>query len=229
MASLVLLPGMDGTGSLFSDFISALPKGIEPLVVAYPPDQPLSYAELEAFVSARLPAHPHVLVAESFSGPIAIAVAAAPPPTLLGVVLVCSFAKAPVSAFIGTPLSKLPLWRVPVRLSAVALLGRHSTPSRRQRLSAAMAQVSADAWRARLNAVLSVDVTWKLKAIKVPLLYLQAASDRVVPGSAWRHIKRGLPAARLEEINGPHFLLQAKPVESAARITAFAKELGFAL
>jgi len=38
-----------------------------------------------------------------------------------------------------------------------------------------------------------------------------------------------LPSTRLAELDGPHFLLQAKPVESAARIAAFAKEVGLAL
>jgi pimeloyl-ACP methyl ester carboxylesterase len=92
-----------------------------------------------------------------------------------------------------------------------------------------MGGVTTKAWRARLRAVLSVDVIAKLKAVKVPLLYLQAKGDRVVSQSAWHHIKRSLPEARLAELDGPHFLLQAKPVESAARITAFARELGFAL
>jgi len=220
---------MDGTGSLFSDFISVLPKDSNPLVVTYPPDQPLTYAELEAFVSARLPTQPHILVAESFSGPIAIAVAATAPLGLRGVVLVCSFAKAPVSALFGALLSKLPLWRAPTRLAAAALLGRHSTPVLRQRLSAAMCEVTTNTWRARLRAVFSVDVTSKLKTLDAPLLYLQATTDRVVPRSAWRQIKRSLPSARLEQISGPHFLLQTKPVESAARITLFAKELGSAL
>lgn len=225
MVSLVLLPGMDGTGTLFSDFKSALPKGIQAQVIAYPPNRPLEYAELEAHVAGQLPTQPFILVGESFSGPIAIAIAAAAPTQLRGVVLVCSFAKAPAPSF----LSRLPLWWAPTALAAAVLLGRYSSPSQRQHLSSAMRKVTAETWRARLHAVLSVDVTDKLKAIKVPTLYLRATHDRVVRSSAWHLIKRLLPSAKLAEVEGPHFLLQAKPVESAARIAAFAKELGFAL
>ncbi|MBX9790721.1 MAG: hypothetical protein K2Y37_17530 [Pirellulales bacterium] len=36
MTTLVLLPGLDGTGSLFADFVSALDGQIETVVVAYP-------------------------------------------------------------------------------------------------------------------------------------------------------------------------------------------------
>jgi pimeloyl-ACP methyl ester carboxylesterase len=216
---------MDGTGTLFSDFTAALPKGIEAQVIAYPPDLSLNYAELEAHVAGQLPTQPFVLLGESFSGPIAIAIAAAAPSQLRGVVLVCSFAKAPAPSFLGW----LPVWRAPTALAAAVLLGRYSSPSRRERLSSAMRKITADAWRARLRAVLSVDVTEKLKAIKVPVLYLRATHDRVVRRSAWHLIKRLLPAARLAEVEGPHFLLQAKPVESVARVAAFAKEVGFAL
>ena len=229
MTCLVLLPGMDGTGNLFTDFISALPKGVEARVISYPPDRPLSYAELEAEVKGQLPSQPFLLVGESFSGPIAIAVAAAAPPQLQGVALVCSFAKAPVPSLIGALLAWVPLWRAPTALAAAVLLGRDLSPLHRYRLSEAMRAVSAKAWRARLRAVLSIDVTTQLKAIRVPVLYLRATRDRVVGPSAWNLIKRSLPLARLVEVEGPHFLLQAKPVESAARITAFAKEVGLAL
>ena len=45
---LVLLPGLDGTGLLFADFVANLASDIDPIVVRYPPDVPLGYAELEA-------------------------------------------------------------------------------------------------------------------------------------------------------------------------------------
>jgi pimeloyl-ACP methyl ester carboxylesterase len=229
MACLVLLPGMDGTGTLFSEFISALPKVTDVRIVAYPPDRPLGYAELEAHVLGRLPTQPFILVGESFSGPIAIAVAAAAPPQLRGVVLVCSFAKAPMPPLVGALASYLPLWRAPAMLANAVLMGRYSTPSNRERLSAAMHKVSAQTWRARLRAVHTVDVTRQLQAAKVPILYLRASGDRLVRRSAWHLINRLLPSAQLAELEGPHFLLQAKPVESAARIAAFAREAGLAL
>lgn len=64
VATIVLLPGMDGTGALFSEFVAALPPGAETLVVSYPPDQAMGYAELEAFVSAKLPAGTFILLGE---------------------------------------------------------------------------------------------------------------------------------------------------------------------
>ena len=56
MVSLVVLPGLDGTGQLFEDFVSALGKDIEVIVVSYPPDKLLDYAELETVARSCLPA-----------------------------------------------------------------------------------------------------------------------------------------------------------------------------
>jgi hypothetical protein len=52
---LVLLPGLDGTGKLFTAFVRALGAGVESLIVGYSPDESLGYEELELKVRAALP------------------------------------------------------------------------------------------------------------------------------------------------------------------------------
>src|SRR5688572_19308619 len=92
---LVLLPGMDGTGELFAPLLEVLGSDIETLVIRYP-DRPLDYLEHESFVRAYLPHNrSYVVLGESFSGPIAISLAAAPPPGMLGYVLCVSFVRRP--------------------------------------------------------------------------------------------------------------------------------------
>lgn len=67
---LVMLPGMDGTGELFADFVEALPDRFEVEVVRYPTNVCLSYTELMTFVQSAAPgSEPFVLIAESFSPP----------------------------------------------------------------------------------------------------------------------------------------------------------------
>ena len=68
----------------------------EAQTVHYPPDRCLGYDALEPWLRDRLPAEPFVLLAESFSGPLALRLAADPPVGLQGVILVASFARAPV-------------------------------------------------------------------------------------------------------------------------------------
>jgi pimeloyl-[acyl-carrier protein] methyl ester esterase len=56
--------------------------------------------------------------------------------------------------------------------------------------------------------------------VQAPLLYLQAAQDRIVPASAAAEIQRIQPRARIMRIAGPHGLLQTQPVACAAAMTS---------
>jgi pimeloyl-ACP methyl ester carboxylesterase len=89
----LLLPGMHGTSRLFDRLVVEMPDTIEPRVVTYPTDEVLGYAQLLARI--ELPAGPFAIVAESYSGPLAIRIAAARSANVCGLVLVASFARSP--------------------------------------------------------------------------------------------------------------------------------------
>jgi hypothetical protein len=75
--ALVLLPGLDGTGDLFQPLLSRLDRSIEPVVVRYPLAEPLGYEALTSIARRALPTTgPYVILGESFSGPIAVQLAA---------------------------------------------------------------------------------------------------------------------------------------------------------
>jgi pimeloyl-ACP methyl ester carboxylesterase len=224
---LVLLPGLDGTGELFSGFRNALSPGIRTTVVSYPPDPGSGYAELEAIARSLLPRDmPFVLLAESFSGPIGIAVAASRPSGLLGLILVCSFASnpRPLLAPLGPLVRLLPIRLAPIRLLAWPALGRFATPALRSQLADALARAGHSVIRSRLRAILEIDATALLPKIDLPVLYLRAAEDRLVPRSAGAALMMA-PQIRLIDIEGPHFLLQARPSAAAAHVKAFLREV----
>jgi pimeloyl-[acyl-carrier protein] methyl ester esterase len=80
---LLLLPGIDGTGKFLGVFAQALRPSVEPMIVSYPSDRALGYDELEALVLAALPSdRGYILLGESFSGPLAVRIAARSPPGL---------------------------------------------------------------------------------------------------------------------------------------------------
>ena len=77
MVTLVLLPGLDGTGRLLADFAASFGPAVKVIVATYPPDRVLDYAGLEPIARAFLPQdRPFFLLAESFSGPLGIRIAA---------------------------------------------------------------------------------------------------------------------------------------------------------
>jgi len=223
MTALVLLPGLDGTGELFAPFVAAL-AGIETRVVAYPPDRPMSYAEHEAFARDKLPRdEDYVILAESFSGPIGIAIAAKAPPHLKGLILCCSFASNPLPVFgpLATIFDRLPALRVAPALTAPWLYAGRATPGLRRSHAQAMSRVSPLALRARVAAVLGLDYRPLLRRIDVPMLYLRAKADRLIPEAAARAIIEQRADVGLIEIDGPHFLLQTEPEACAKAVEHF--------
>jgi pimeloyl-ACP methyl ester carboxylesterase len=102
MKAIALLPGLDGTGLLFGPALDACPDGVRPVVLPLPDLEARSYAELADHLAPRLPKdEPFLLLGESFSGPLALELAARRPDGLAGVVLVASFVTSPVPRGIG--------------------------------------------------------------------------------------------------------------------------------
>lgn len=228
MVTLLLLPGMDGTGELFGPFVEALGGEFQVKVVRYPNSEPLGYAELESIARASLPAEgPYVILGESFSGPIAVSLSGGASDRLKGLVLCCSFVSNPRAAFSGlrSLVSFLPVALAPVGILSHMVLGRFSTVALRSVLTHAVAQVSPTALRARLRAVLSVNVCSQLATVTVPVLYLRASHDHLVPASASALVSKLNEHTRVVELEGPHFLLQVAPVEAAQVIGAFVREV----
>jgi pimeloyl-[acyl-carrier protein] methyl ester esterase len=220
---LVLIPGLDGTGDLFAPFVEALPA-IDCQVIAYPPDREMDYAQHEAWVRDRLPsAGDYVLLAESFSGPVGVAIAAAPPAGLRGLILCCTFATNPLPVF--GPLARLiaafPAMRIPPALFAPFLYSGHGTAELRRAPAQAMAKVSPRALRARVAAILAVDYLARMREVQVPVRYLRATRDRLVPLSAFKRIKTANPSTELLTFEAPHFLLQTVPHAVASEVSSF--------
>ncbi|MET0090382.1 MAG: hypothetical protein ABW068_10250 [Candidatus Thiodiazotropha sp.] len=67
---LIMLPGLDGTGRLFKGFLQCYPG--EARVVSLPMDGPQDHRALAQRISPRLPEEDYVLLAESYSGLIAM-------------------------------------------------------------------------------------------------------------------------------------------------------------
>lgn len=218
---------MDGTGELFTDFVKAFPQTFQAQTVRYPIDVCLSYAELLRFVSAATTSsEPFVLVAESFSTPLAIQFAATNPPNLKALVLCAGFASSPARGwrrFLSHVLPSafaFPLQKLAVRLFLVGLSAR---PSLVSSVQAAVGSVQTKVFSARFRAVLQCDVRTELRKIMVPILYLRAKQDRLIPKTCLVEIRQDSRQFLVTEIPGPHLLLQREPQQTAAIVADFVK------
>lgn len=229
MTVLVVLPGLDGTATLHAAFAEAVRSGFESVaVIPYPTSEALDYADIEALVRPLLPREtPFVLLGESFSGPLAISIAAAPPVNLVGVVLSTTFAQSPLplSRLLGSIARIAPVRALPLPLLSWYLLGRWRTMSLTESLQHALQGVSDNVLRHRAVSALRVNVSSKLGDISVPALYLRATHDRLVPGSCAEKIASATAHCTVVDIEGPHLLLQASPSSSARAVCDFAARL----
>jgi pimeloyl-ACP methyl ester carboxylesterase len=227
---LVLMPGLDGTGKLFAAFVKELSLTVECVVVTYPKDEPMGYADLEGLVESTLPRdRPFVLLGESFSGPLAIRIAARAPDGLVGLILSASFVKNPypflprASGLVAYfPVKGLPRW-----LRAPLMWGSMSPSAATSQTERAMSGVSANVIRRRIAGLLKVNETAALRQVRVPTLVLRALRDRVISKRASQVIVENSRSARLVEIDGPHLLLQSRAAECAAAVISYLRSLQF--
>jgi pimeloyl-[acyl-carrier protein] methyl ester esterase len=220
--TIVLLPGLDGTADLFTSFVAAAPGGLQLQPVPLPASSPQRYVRLATQIEAVLPSGPIVLVAESFSGPLAILLARQVR-AVVGVVLCASFARAPAPVAFGY----LPSWAWRAR-PPKALVRAFMTGGSIQLANAvvsAVSSVDSAVIAERLAEVLRVNVTEELAELTMPVLYVRATRDRLIGVKSAEQIRLARPSTRIVEVNAPHLMLQANPRDAWKCIQPFIEEV----
>jgi pimeloyl-[acyl-carrier protein] methyl ester esterase len=227
---LVLLPGLDGTGKLFKGFVTALASNFESEIIAYPTDQHLDYSQLASNVRSTLSScGPYVLVAESFSTPLAIQLAAESSQNLKGLILCAGFASSPVPGVLRSASSVLApaFFRISLPETAVRflLLGVDAPSDLVAAVKNAVSSVQPRVLAARIRTVVACDVRSELGKISKPILYIRAMRDRLVPVSCLHEIQGVSSRVVAEFIDAPHLVLQRKPEQAAGVVKKFVLRL----
>lgn len=221
MRRIVLLPGLDGTGTLFEPLVRCAPPGLRSEVVALPP-VPLGYEALAAHLAERIqPDRETVLLAESFSGPLAVALAARF--SVAGVVLCNSFVVPPrPRAMRALAVPALFRLRPPIALLRHFFLGPDAPTALVLQLRAAIAATPPTVLASRVASLLGTDAREALLRSAAPLLYLRGTADRLVPESSAVVVAataRG--SVSIVRLRGPHLLLQVAPAAAWRAIESF--------
>ena len=222
----LLLPGLDGSGRLFAPLLAAGPRGFAPRIVPLPADAPRGYDE---YLEALRPALPRrgawALLAESFSGPLAVRLAAERPRGLCALVLVATFLHrplqpwlAPLSPLVGQALFTFPLLPPAIRL---LLAGADAPDEVVQAIQQATAAVPAAVLARRAREALAVDVRAALAATDLPVLYLGPTGDRLLRTDVVEDVLAARPDAATALLDGPHTILQVRPQACLAALDPF--------
>jgi pimeloyl-ACP methyl ester carboxylesterase len=229
--TLLLLPGMDGTAGLFPGFTSALPDDLQTVVVTYPTDHFLSYVLLQDRVREKSPNSPFVLLAESFSTPVALNYAASNPPNLRALILCAGFASNPLRAGRRHLASLIAPWAFRMKIPAFAarrwLLGPDAPPQLISELRSVVARVHPTVLSMRLRAIMKCDVRASIGQITVPILYLRPNHDALIPAECLEELSRIKPQIQVARIHGPHLILQREPIACAKAVLAFIRKIEF--
>ena len=219
---LLMLPGMDGTGRLFAPVLAELPPWIRAHVVAYPSQEALPLPALARQAAQAMPEAGAVVLAESFSGLVALQMLADGVPGIRGVIFVAAFGMPPRPWLLGVG-ARLPVLarlasRVPGSLLRYMGLGRTAPAAVVEAVRAAVAAPHPQVLAQRL-AIMSRDAGFApLRVRGVPCRYFQASRDRLVPASAVAFFRERFADFACTRVEGPHFLLQANPGGAARAI-----------
>lgn len=228
--TLVLLPGLDGTGNLFARFVSTLTPRLDARIVRYPADRLLSYTDLFSSVVDAIPqSQPFVLLAESFSTPVAAMIAATNPASLKGLIVCAGFIRSPVRGWLRYTKSLVqpPLFRMPPPKFVLEhfLIGADAPHELRDEVRCTLRTVAPEVMAFRVRAVMGCDAAREFSRIRVPTLYLQAEQDRLVSKASFEEIQQLKPDTILAVVGAPHFVLQREPHKAAERIAEFIADL----
>jgi pimeloyl-ACP methyl ester carboxylesterase len=168
---------------------------------------------------------PYVILGESFSGPVAVTLAAERPRGLVGLILCASFVAGPMPWLrpLEPLLSVLPV-RALVRLVGPnRLFGRRQTPELRRLFFETARKVSTPVLRKRMREAMDVDVSSLIDSLGVPVTYIQATQDALLPRAVAERFSRAASRAKVIRIEAPHGVLQCAPREAARIVTDFVR------
>lgn len=223
---IVLLPGLDGTGR-FQEELATLLRETRPVqTISYPSDRQLAYPDLTELVVERLPEGEFAILGESFSGPVAIEIAARLPSRAVALILAASFVRSPVpigDRFAHAWLSmSLPHLRWVI---GAGLFGRSGSPAHAQILAQVLAETPRSTFAFRIGEIMRVSKRARLADLRCPILYMRGRRDMVARGGSMRLVLDSAPRTTVAQIDGPHAFLTTHAKPSATVIEAFLANL----
>jgi len=226
----ILLPGIDGSGRLFGPLLAAGPRRIAPETISFPPDQPLGYDALLDRVRAALPRGRFLLVAESFSGPLAIRLAAERPRGLAGLVLAATFLHRPLHPLLhpirGLVGARLFGVAMPAALVRHFMAGPDAPDALVREVQAAVGATTPEVMALRAMEALRADVRAELGRVDAPILVLSPTHDRLIRADVGDEILSLRPDADVVQLDAPHMILQRAPHACLANMEELAARAG---
>lgn len=222
---LTFLPGLHGNSELYHPLASRLKDPAE--FVNYPEKGEQSYQALADFLASSLDwSLPRVLIAESFSGPLALQMAARFTHSVSAVVIAASFCASPSPASLALlPLRPLFMLRPPAATIRHFLTGSSIPDQLTQTVRQTISSLPALTLSRRVRSVLSLEEQHCPSLTNTPILILQAKHDNLIPWQFQNQLEQHYPHARVHWLESPHLIFQRAPKQCCAKIKQFLNQL----
>ncbi|VAW99672.1 hypothetical protein MNBD_GAMMA21-1682 [hydrothermal vent metagenome] len=215
---LILLPGLDGSGQLFAEFIDSLAENISVTCISFSEQEQLAYPELADYVRSRLPTdEKYIILAESFSGPIACLLAQTNLKHLQAIIFVASFLKNPNRRLLWLtcllPLTILLRFSPPDFIIRKWMLGEKAGDEMLSKFKSILRRLPVKTIKFRLQEI--YNLTLAEFTIGLPVYYIKPLQDRLVMEDNYYDFEKRCSTIELFTLDGPHFILQSKAKECA--------------
>jgi len=189
----------------------------------------MDYDDLTSLVHSLLPKEDFILIAESFSGPIAVKIASLRPPRLRAIVLVASFITNPVKPFsalakIAVQMPRPPMF--PQWLIRKIFFTSDAPASLVRQFTSIIKSIPHCLLRHRLLCILNSDVSKDFTNCQLPILYLQGERDRLISKSIPDLMRKLQPSMSIDQLDTGHLVLQSAPVSAFRLINNFIDSRG---
>lgn len=215
------MPGLDGTGKLYAPLVPYLEPHFALTFVTYPDLD--SFEDYILCAQNQLPAEPDFsLLAESFSGPVAMSLMVQQPGEIGPSILASTFARSPLATLTRMASS------VPGHIFSIGALNDfcmdvyasdEEDNSETQPLPLNVTeQIDGALLKHRISVFSRIDVSALLPNIQTPILHLHGRRDRIVSENDAQMIENNLPNVERVDIDAPHLLLQTQPQQCSELI-----------
>lgn len=208
---LVLVPGIDGTGLLFYRQIPTLERQFAVTTTRHRDDARSMdelVEDLDRAIDRAAPDRPVTLLGESFGGALSLSYALAHPERVARLVILNSFAHFGSQArlWLGYHLLRATPWgmmRIVRQLNARRMHSPQTEDDEIRRFYDLMRASTRDGYLSRLRILRDYDVRDQLPTMRMPVLYLAADRDTLVPSVDQARLMSELtPAATMRVLEG---------------------------
>ena len=228
LKNLVVLPGLDGTGELLSSFLAEAEGKFETHMVRFPKHKPFVYQQLFPCIREALPwGKPYSLLADSFSGHLALLFAEEQPQNLESIILCSSFFNNPASQttwwnkVVGKDPCKPPFTK---EFLKTFMFGEDCPDGLLDKAKEVFDSVPPEILEFRWNLAMKTETRRQLASSKKPILFMAGNQDSLLHEKHLADLALMQPNMEVLRLEAPHALLQRNPREAVAYVDAFVSQ-----